>query len=79
MTTWSKTSGQNFTPFAHIYAGLTTIRLLKYLSWTIPAVISGVFSGSLIYRRFKTREYIRIFLVVLILMGVMMIRSALAV
>ncbi|MBU0483768.1 MAG: sulfite exporter TauE/SafE family protein [Proteobacteria bacterium] len=61
---------------AHLYAGLTTISLLKYLIWTIPAVISGVFLGSRLYRRFKTREYIKIVLCVLILMGVMMIRSA---
>jgi uncharacterized protein len=62
---------------AHAVTGLTTATVLQYLSGSALAVLLGVWGGSLLYGRIRSREYIRLILIVLIIMGAVMIGSAL--
>ena len=64
------------TAIAHATSGLTTVAVLKLSAISLPAVLLGVWSGSLLYRRFKTEGYIRLVLIGLIVMGLMMMYSA---
>ena len=64
------------TAIAHATSGLTTMAVLKLSVISLPAVLLGVWSGSLLYRRFKTEGYIKLVLIGLILMGLMMLHSA---
>ncbi len=64
------------TAIAHATSGLTTVAVLKLSAISLPAVLLGVWSGSLLYRRFKTEGYIRLVLIGLIAMGLMMLYSA---
>jgi hypothetical protein len=60
----------------HAISGLTTGEVLKLSAVSLPAVLTGVWSGSLLYQRFKTEGYLRLVLIGLILMGLMMLYSA---
>jgi len=64
------------TAVAHALGGLTTGTVLKLSATTLPAVLIGVWSGSLLYGRFKTEGYIKLVLLGLIMMGLMMFKSA---
>ena len=64
------------TAAAHAMSGLTTVEVLQRSAGSLPAVLLGVWSGSLLYRRFKTEGYIKLVLIGLILMGLMMLHSA---
>jgi uncharacterized membrane protein YfcA len=61
---------------AHAMNGLTTIVVLRYFSASISFVLLGVYAGSLCYSMTKKEAYIRIILTILVLMGIMMIVSA---
>ena len=64
------------TAIAHATSGLTTMAVLKLSAISLPPVFLGVWSGSLLFGRFKTEGYVKLVLIGLILMGVMMLRSA---
>jgi len=64
------------TAIAHAMSGLTTMEVIKLSAGSLPAVFLGVWSGSLLYKRFKTEGYIRLVLIGLILMGLIMLYSA---
>jgi hypothetical protein len=64
------------TAAAHAMSGLTTVEVLKLSAISLPAVLLGVWSGSLLYKRFKTEGYIKLVLIGLALMGLMMLHSA---
>lgn len=64
------------TAVAHAMSGLTTVEVIKLSAVSLPAVLTGVWSGSLLYKKFKTEGYLRLVLIGLILMGLMMLYSA---
>ncbi len=61
---------------AHAINGLTTIVVLRYFAASISFVFLGVYVGSIYYGRLKKETYVRVILGILILMGIMMIVSA---
>ena len=61
---------------AHAISGLTSIVVLRYFSASILFVLLGVYAGSLCYNRTNKEAYIRIILGLLVIMGIMMIVSA---
>lgn len=65
------------TAAAHALSGLTTAEVVGLSAATLPGVLAGVWTGSLLYGKFKTDGYIKLVLVGLILMGLMMFKSAL--
>ncbi|MDF1578640.1 MAG: sulfite exporter TauE/SafE family protein [Desulfurivibrionaceae bacterium] len=65
------------TAAAHAVSGLTTAEVVGLSAATLPGVLAGVWAGSLLYGRFKTEGYIKLVLVGLILMGLLMFKSAL--
>ncbi len=64
------------TALAHLLGGLTTGEVIRVFGWSFPAVLIGVWSGSLLYGSFRTEGYLKLVLVALLLMGAMMIGSA---
>ena len=64
------------TAAAHAFSGLTTAEVVKLSTFSLPGVLAGVWSGSLLYRKFKTEGYIKLVLVGLVLTGLMLIGSA---
>lgn len=68
--------GGIFTVLAHLVSGIATSEAFRVFGYGLPAILAGVWSGSLLYRRFKTEGYIRLVLIALLLMGVMMLHSA---
>lgn len=65
------------TALVHAASGLTKIVVLKYFIASAFFVLIGVYAGSLLYSRMSRQEYMRAILILLILLGVMMIVSAL--
>jgi uncharacterized membrane protein YfcA len=65
------------TAVVHAASGLTNILVLKHFLASAFFVLIGVYAGSLLYGRISKQEYTRVILVTLILLGVMMIVSAL--
>ncbi|GBE03564.1 sulfite exporter TauE/SafE [bacterium BMS3Abin09] len=61
---------------AHAASGLTNTLVLKYFLASALFVISGVYLGSRVYDRTDTEGYMKIILVILMLLGIMMIGSA---
>lgn len=61
------------TAAGHALSGLTTPTVLRFFLITALAVLTGVFSGSYISRRFTTEGYLKIILVCLLLLGLLMI------
>lgn len=68
--------GGIFTVLAHLVSGIATSEAFMVFGYSLPAVLTGVWSGSLLYKRFKTEGYIKLILIALLLMGVMMLYSA---
>ncbi|MBU0675755.1 MAG: sulfite exporter TauE/SafE family protein [Proteobacteria bacterium] len=64
------------TAAAHLLSGLTTGTVLHLFTWSSPAILIGVWSGSLLYGRFRTEGYLKLVLIALFLMGVIMLISA---
>jgi uncharacterized membrane protein YfcA len=64
------------TAAAHAISGLTTIEVLQLSAFSLPGVLSGVWGGSLLYKRFRTEGYIKLVLVGLVLTGLMLLGSA---
>ncbi|MFZ5766310.1 MAG: sulfite exporter TauE/SafE family protein [Thermodesulfobacteriota bacterium] len=61
---------------AHAVSGLTTLTVLRYHALSAAFVLLGVWAGSLCYGRIKRESYLRIVLSLLVVMGGMMIVSA---
>ncbi|MFZ5759699.1 MAG: sulfite exporter TauE/SafE family protein [Thermodesulfobacteriota bacterium] len=61
---------------AHALSGLTTLTVLRYHALSAAFVLLGVWAGSLCYGRIKRESYLRIILSLLVVMGGMMIVSA---
>ncbi|MBW2664491.1 MAG: sulfite exporter TauE/SafE family protein, partial [Deltaproteobacteria bacterium] len=61
---------------AHAINGLTTVVVLRYFAASTAFVFLGVYAGSIYYGRLKKEVYVRVILGILILMGIMMIVSA---
>ena len=61
---------------AHAASGLTNTLVLKYMLVSAGFVLSGVYLGSLLYDRIDTQRYMKIILIILMLLGIMMIGSA---
>ncbi len=68
--------GGILTALAHVISGLTTVAVVKYAAASIPAVLLGVSTGSLVYRKFNTEGYINLVLWGLIVTGILLIFSA---
>jgi hypothetical protein len=64
------------TAAAHAMSGLTTAKVLGLSAVTLPGVLAGVWAGSLLYGRFKTEGYVKLVMLGLILMGLLMFKSA---
>ena len=62
---------------AHLLSGLTTWEVTRFFGWSVPAVLVGVWSGALLFGRFRTEGYLKLVLVALLGMGGMMVWSAL--
>lgn len=60
---------------AHALNGLTTLAVLHLFGVTVPAVIIGVITGSILYEKIDTQQYIRLLLIILIIMGLLMLKS----
>lgn len=65
------------TALAHLAGGITTWEVARIFAWSFPAVLIGVWSGSLLYGRFRTEDYLRLVLVALFAMGLLMLLSGL--
>ncbi|HSH12325.1 MAG TPA: sulfite exporter TauE/SafE family protein [Desulfurivibrionaceae bacterium] len=65
------------TALAHLAGGVTTWEVARIFAWSFPAVLVGVWSGSLLYGRFRTEGYLRLVLVALFGMGLLMLVSGL--
>lgn len=65
------------TSAVYIASGLADIVVLKYFSVSAVFVLIGVYSGSRLYNKISRRGYIKIILIILVLLGLMMIISAL--
>ena len=61
---------------AHAASGLTNTLVLKYFLASAIFVLSGVYLGSRVYDRINTQGYIKIILIILMILGIMMIGSA---
>ncbi|MCJ7603295.1 MAG: sulfite exporter TauE/SafE family protein, partial [Desulfobulbaceae bacterium] len=66
-----------FMASAHALAGLTTTTVLRYFSMSAAFVLLGVVVGSFCYGKVKRETYLKIILNLLLVMGGMMIFSAL--
>jgi uncharacterized membrane protein YfcA len=66
-----------FMASAHALAGLTTTAVLRYFSVSAAFVLLGVVAGSFCYGKVKRETYLKIILNLLVVMGGMMIFSAL--
>lgn len=64
------------TAVAHLLGGLTTGKVVHLFGWSFPAVLVGVWGGSLLYGSFRTEGYLQLVLLALLGMGVLMIGSA---
>ncbi len=53
----------------HYLTGVTTSEVIQLFFLTLPAVLAGVWSGSLVYDKINTSQYVRILLVGLFIMG----------
>lgn len=61
---------------AHVAAGLTSFETLRYFSVSFLFVLAGVFLGASRYDRVDREKYIRIILGVLLILGILMLLSA---
>jgi uncharacterized membrane protein YfcA len=68
--------GGIFTVVAHLAGGIITPEVIRLFAWTGPAALVGVWSGSLLYGRFRTESYLKLVLFALLGMGVLMLVSA---
>lgn len=66
-----------FVAAAHAVSGLTTAAVLDYFAGSVLFVLAGVMAGAFCYGRVKSESYLRIILYLLVVMGGMMIFSAL--
>jgi uncharacterized membrane protein YfcA len=62
---------------AHAASGLTNVQVLKYFLFSAGFILSGVYMGSRLYDRTNTQRYIKIILITLMMLGIMMIGTAL--
>ena len=62
----------------HAASGLTNSLVLKYLLTSAVFVFAGVHMGSLLYERTNTQGYIKIILIILMMLGILMIGTAIA-
>ena len=62
---------------AHATGGLINAPVIKLFAVSAVFVLFGVYAGSRLYKRTKRQEYIRIILMTLVILGLMMIISAL--
>lgn len=69
--------GGIFTVIAHLVGGIITTEVMRLFAWTSPAALAGVWSGALLYGRFRTEGYLKLVLISLLLMGVVMLFSGL--
>ncbi len=87
LTGWSKNEikatlsifffmGGIFTVLAHLLSGIATWEAFMAFGYCLPLVLAGVWSGSVLYKRFKTEGYIRLVLIALLLLGVIMLHSS---
>lgn len=60
-----------FISSVHYTAGLTTPGVFHLFILSIPAVVTGVWSGSLVYDKINTQQYTRILLIGLFVMGIL--------
>ena len=65
-----------FIAAAHAYTGLTTNTVVYYFGVSAAPVLAGVYTGSVCYDRFDRKTYIKVIYVLLLVMGGMMIGSA---
>ncbi len=70
--------GSLISAFAHAVSGLTNTLVIKYFFVSFVFVLLGVYIGSRLYNRTNRQEYIRIILFILIILGLIMIISALS-
>lgn len=68
--------GGVLTVVSHLLSGITTLEVFKLFGYVLPAVVVGVWSGSLLYHRFATEGYIRLVLIALLVMGGLMLQTA---
>lgn len=61
---------------AHAASGLTTAAVVKHFSFSAAFLMAGVILGARAYDRTDTQGYIRIILAMLMVLGIMMIASA---
>ncbi len=55
----------------HYATGLTTAAVINLFTLSTPAVLVGVWSGSLVYDKINTQQYVRILLTGLFIMGLL--------
>lgn len=60
-----------------ITSGLITDEVFRYFTASALSVMIGVYAGSHMYSRISSQAYLRIMLVMLIILGAIMIVSAL--
>lgn len=65
------------TAAAHWLGGLITGEVVRLFGWSFPAVLIGVWGGSLLYGGFRTEGYLKLVMLALLLMGAVMLGSAL--
>lgn len=65
------------TALLQITSGLVTEEVFKYFTASALSVLIGVYAGSRMYSRISSQAYLRIMLIMLIILGAIMIVSAL--
>jgi uncharacterized membrane protein YfcA len=63
--------------FLHAVNGLTTLPILKLFLVSVPAMILGTYAGSFVYGKVGEKDYRRIILLIIALLGVFQIYRAL--
>lgn len=87
LTNWSKddikatlsgfffTSGM-LTAMSHAVIGITTVEVFRYFAGSLLFVLVSVYAGSVCYDRLKRETYVRVILALLIVLGILMIVTA---
>jgi uncharacterized membrane protein YfcA len=65
------------TAAAHATGGLINTPVIKLFAVSAVFVLFGVYAGSRLYKKIDRQEYIRIILIILVILGLMLIISAL--